>query len=375
MRARAVLVIAAVLLLGGASGQASAATPRPPALRLIAASPKGRRSRSGRRHDRAAVLRAAGAADRARRAQAVAIDPRNVVAAEPDDDQLHPDRRVPAGHRRACHGPQGACRRPTAPTLRRLPRPPSRSRTGRMSGWRSCSRSSGSCPFISAPRASAAPGEHRRAATRDLPTAGGAAGVRRRLADAAHRAVEQRPLHRAEGRGHGVRIPARARDGRRRERGPVAGAAERPRPPAVQSGRLQLRAGHREQPGVAHPLPQRARRPAHPRQHRHRRRGHRHRHVPGVRAAAQPDHAGHEPGRVALRGLRAVGGLFQRRRRRPLHAAGVVRVAAEPRLHRAALRRRRAGLGLFDLRDARHGLSSYRLLGRACARSRSKTAT
>ena len=40
MRARAVLVIAAVLLLGGASGQAWAATPRPPALRLIAVSPK-----------------------------------------------------------------------------------------------------------------------------------------------------------------------------------------------------------------------------------------------------------------------------------------------------------------------------------------------
>jgi L,D-transpeptidase-like protein/Big-like domain-containing protein len=40
MRARAFLVIAAVLLLGGASGQAWAATPRPPALRLIAVSPK-----------------------------------------------------------------------------------------------------------------------------------------------------------------------------------------------------------------------------------------------------------------------------------------------------------------------------------------------
>ncbi len=39
MRARPVLVIAAVLLLGGASSQATAATP--PALRLIAVSPKG----------------------------------------------------------------------------------------------------------------------------------------------------------------------------------------------------------------------------------------------------------------------------------------------------------------------------------------------
>src|ERR1700733_4165086 len=40
MRARAFLVIGAVLLLGGASGQAWAATPRAPALRLIAVSPK-----------------------------------------------------------------------------------------------------------------------------------------------------------------------------------------------------------------------------------------------------------------------------------------------------------------------------------------------
>jgi L,D-transpeptidase catalytic domain len=41
MRARAVSLIAAVLLLGGASSQAAAATARPPALRLIAVSPKG----------------------------------------------------------------------------------------------------------------------------------------------------------------------------------------------------------------------------------------------------------------------------------------------------------------------------------------------
>jgi L,D-transpeptidase-like protein/Big-like domain-containing protein len=41
MRARAVPLVAAVLLLGGASSQAAAATARPPALRLIAVSPKG----------------------------------------------------------------------------------------------------------------------------------------------------------------------------------------------------------------------------------------------------------------------------------------------------------------------------------------------
>jgi hypothetical protein len=41
MRARAVPVFAAVLLLGVASGQATAATARPAALRLLAASPKG----------------------------------------------------------------------------------------------------------------------------------------------------------------------------------------------------------------------------------------------------------------------------------------------------------------------------------------------
>src|ERR1700739_181116 len=41
MGARAVLAIAAVLSLGGVSAQAAAATPRPPALRLVAGAPKG----------------------------------------------------------------------------------------------------------------------------------------------------------------------------------------------------------------------------------------------------------------------------------------------------------------------------------------------
>ena len=41
MRARAVLAFAAVLLVGGAQNAWAAATPRPPALRLVSVSPSG----------------------------------------------------------------------------------------------------------------------------------------------------------------------------------------------------------------------------------------------------------------------------------------------------------------------------------------------
>src|SRR5581483_10015401 len=51
---------------------------------------------------------------------------------------------------------------------------------------------------------------------------------------------------------------------------------------------------------------------------------------------------------------RAVDRLLQRGRRRPLHPAVLLRLAAEPGLHRTALRGRRAGLGLSHLRDAGH---------------------
>ena len=123
----------------------------------------------------------------------------------------------------------------------------------------------------------------------------------------------------------------------------VAGAPERPRAPPVQPAGVAATRGHREQPGDAHRL-HNGRVVVRTRQHRISA-GNRRRNLPGVRALRSQVMRGTNPDGSHYAD-RAMGRLLQRRRRRPLHAAFVLRVAAEPRLHRVALRRRRA-LGLL----------------------------
>ena len=78
----------------------------------------------------------------------------------------------------------------------------------------------------------------------------------------------------------------------------------------------------------------------------------RRRHVPCLRAAAVPDHEGHEPGRVEVRRPRELDRLLQRRRRGARLLPVQLRLVPEPRLRGAAADHGAVHLAVPDLRHA-----------------------